>query len=69
MVIMVGHGDHGPPADGVEQVAEQQWPEHGALGVELEGGVGDLPEADAAALADLDGALDLLFLRPKRSVR
>jgi hypothetical protein len=50
-------------------VAEQQWPEHGALGVELEGGVGDLPEADAAALADLDGALDLLFLRPKRSVR
>jgi hypothetical protein len=39
---------------------EQRQPEHGPLGVELEGGVGDLPEADAAALADLDRALDLL---------
>jgi hypothetical protein len=31
-----------------------------ALGVALEGGVGDHPEADAAALADLDRALHLL---------
>jgi hypothetical protein len=103
----VRQGDHGPPPDGVEQVAEQhrpehvpegerddvgghdlvrdleegaqhqrlgeehgvveerladeqRQPEHGALGVELEGGVGDLPEADAAALADLDRVGDLL---------
>ena len=59
--------EHGVVEEGLAD--EQRQPEHGALGVELEGGVGDLPEADAAALADLDGALDLLFLRPKRSVR
>jgi hypothetical protein len=34
---------------------EQRQPEHGPLGVALEGGVGDHPEADALALADLDG--------------
>jgi hypothetical protein len=39
---------------------EQRQPEHGALGVEPEGGVGDLPEADAAALADPDRVGDLL---------